>query len=457
MSLPPPIRVTAPLLALVFGLVTTWFDYRLNLDLDLNRLLAELRDSADANGKRLAQLGSELLASEKTDALQSDIEAMSSLPHLEAAAITDPTGKIIVSSDPTMRGLNVYKTSLAGTAGHMEKTSPAIWDSEDTGTVDCVRDFRIDSANIGWVLLRFDRTAAIAAAKADALIQLRWMACAMALLSFALWAVLHFGFAARLGRLADAVRALGEGKSDAPAPPTGTDEVGRLGGAFTTMAAQLRERDERQVQLEREVLETSERERRRIGQDLHDNLGQRLTAASMATNALVTSLEAADPALAARGSEIGRQLRETIAEARALSHGLAPVALADDGLLVALRSLAETTSHGGAVRCVVECLHPVSALNAETAGHLYRMAQEAVTNAVKHANPSEIRIGLERRDGTLLLEIDDDGDGFDEFTATSGIGLRVMRHRAQLIGGTLEVGSAPAGGARISCRVKLPT
>ena len=98
------------------------------------------------------------------------------------------------------------------------------------------------------------------------------------------------------------------------------------------------------MRLEREVLEISEGERRRIGQDLHDGLGQQLTAASMTTNALVCVLKTEAPALAERGDDIGRQIRKAIAETRSLSHGLAPVALVDDGLMSALGLLAEGTS-----------------------------------------------------------------------------------------------------------------
>ena len=178
------------------------------------------------------------------------------------------------------------------------------------------------------------------------------------------------------------------------------------------MAAKLRAREVEQVRLEREVLEISECERRRIGHDLHDSLGQQLTAASMTTNAFIGVLKTEAPALAERAKDIGQQLRDAIAEVRSLSHGLAPVALVDDGLMVALASLAEDTSRGGVVRCVFDCVAPVSVAKAELADHLYRIVQEAVNNALKHAAPSEIRIGLERKNGALLIEVDDDGVGF---------------------------------------------
>ncbi len=101
--------------------------------------------------------------------------------------------------------------------------------------------------------------------------------------------------------------------------------------------------------------------------------------------------------------------------------------------------------------------NPVCVADPEMAGHLYRIAQEALNNALKHAAPSEIRIGLEHRDGALLLEVEDDGSGLEEKASPNdGIGLRVMRYRARLIDGLLEIGAAPAGGTRISCRVRMP-
>jgi signal transduction histidine kinase len=110
------------------------------------------------------------------------------------------------------------------------------------------------------------------------------------------------------------------------------------------------------------------------------------------------------------------------------------------------------------VRCVSECAEPIHVAEAEVADHLYRIAQEAVNNALKHAAPSEIRIGLERQNGALVLEVDDDGEGLNESAPlATGIGLRVMRYRARLIGGDLEIGSPPAGGTRVCCRVKLDT
>lgn len=458
MRLPPPIRITAPLVALIFGLVATWFDYRLNLDLDLARHLNEMRERAESSGSRLARDIGPLLAAADRNALQAVVEAIPDVPQIQIVGVVDEEGRIMADSTGALRGQRAANTPLAPAAALINPTAqPAVEQREKAQRVISAHPFRIGEQKTGWALQVFDRAEAVAAAQADAHTQLGWMASAMTLLGFALWAVLHFAFATRLGRLANGVIAFGEGKAKAPPRLAGGDEVAKLSGAISTMAARLRQREAEQVRLEREVLEISESERRRIGYDLHDGLGQRLTAASMTTNAFIGVLKEDAPKLTERGEDIGRQLREAIAEVRSLSHGLAPVALADDGLMSALTSLAEDTSRGGAVRCIFDCADPVRVANAETADHLYRIAQEAINNALKHAAPSEIRIGLECKDGVLVIEVDDDGEGFDETaTAADGIGLRVMGYRARLIEGDLRIDSPPAGGTRISCRVKLP-
>jgi signal transduction histidine kinase len=207
--------------------------------------------------------------------------------------------------------------------------------------------------------------------------------------------------------------------------------------------------------MERELMEIAERERHRIGEDLHDSLGQKLTAASLTANALV--LEAAAPELTSLAERLGLQLREAIAETRALSHGLAPVSSENDGLMLALRALADSTAHTAAVRCVFDCPAPVPLGVPAVAVQLYRIAQEAVTNSIKHATAGEIRIGLERSGDTVTMEVEDDGVGISEGKPPGkGIGLRAMRHRAQIIGGVLEIGPSPAGGTRVSCRTQLP-
>ena len=272
-----------------------------------------------------------------------------------------------------------------------------------------------------------------------------------------MWALLHFGIAARLARLTAGVRAFGEGKQP-PAALGGGDEVGELSEAFSVMAAKLKTRETEQQKLEGEILEASERERQRIGHELHDGIGQGLTAALLATNGLSTELQVRRAFACEAGGRTGGSTDPDHCGGPLLRRrGLAPVPLWDTGLADALEALAETTSRTSEVRCVFDCTASVVVKNKEAAGHLYRIAQEAVNNALKHASPHEIRIGLERRDGELLLEIDDDGEGLPDTAAPGeGMGLRAMRHRAQVLGGIFEFGAAPAGGLRVSVQIPWP-
>jgi signal transduction histidine kinase len=453
---PPPVRITAPLVALVFGLAATFLHYRLNVALGLRRHLDEVRARQQSSGVRLATASEQLLASGELNLLQAEVEAMPDLPQEEFVAVVGADGRIIADSPAAYRGRAIQDTPFARASVLFKSDRPAqSQHAEDASAVLSAFPIRLPESETGWAVLLFDRAEAISAVQADARTQLVWMSAAMALLSFVLWAVLHFGFAERLARLARSVEAFGRGELAAPELVHGGDEVAALSTACTGMAAHLREREAEQLRLEREVLDISENERRRIGHEVHDSLGQKLTAAALATNALSGVLQSQIPALAKRAQEIGQQLRDAIAEARTLSHGLAPVELIDDGLMAALARLAEHTSRSSRARCIFDCESPVRIADAQIAGELYRIAQEAVANALKHAAASEIRIGLERRDGCVLLEVEDDGDGFDETAPhTGGIGLRVMRYRARLIDAALKIGAAPAGGTRVHASVK---
>jgi signal transduction histidine kinase len=204
--------------------------------------------------------------------------------------------------------------------------------------------------------------------------------------------------------------------------------------------------------LERELVAISERERHSIGADLHDNLGQQLTALELMCT-LAKTEAAPHPALTRRLDQMARMLREAITQVRFLARGLVPVGPGPDSLQVGLTELAERTSALGRPRCRLECPEPVTVADPFLAGHLYRIAQEAVNNAVKHARATEIVIRLARREGALRLAVEDDGAGLlrGKGAPAEGIGLSVMRHRANAIGATLAVDSRRGGGVSVCC------
>lgn len=208
---------------------------------------------------------------------------------------------------------------------------------------------------------------------------------------------------------------------------------------------------EEHTRLEREVLAVGERERHAIGADLHDGLGQQLTAIELMTAGLKADA-AGYPALTRGLDAVGKMLREAIAQTRFLSRGLVPLGQDPDALQIGLAELAHRMNGLGSFSCRFECPRPIVVADTVVAGHLYRIAQEAVNNAAKHAGATQITIRLEDQDATLLLEISDNGHGLGK--AHNGVGRGVMQHRAKTIGGDLQIDSGK--GVKVSCRVRLP-
>jgi signal transduction histidine kinase len=157
-----------------------------------------------------------------------------------------------------------------------------------------------------------------------------------------------------------------------------------------------------------------------------------------------------------QAQQIGGLLREAITFTRSLSHGLSPVRMRIDGLEAALKGLALQTDQAGRVRCRFDCPVEVRVLDDHVAGHLYRIAQEALNNALKHGQPKEVVIRLARDKGSLRLQVKDDGAGLPQKRNPSqGMGLQVMQYRAHAIGAALSVESAPGKGVTVTCI--LPT
>lgn len=204
--------------------------------------------------------------------------------------------------------------------------------------------------------------------------------------------------------------------------------------------------------LEDEVLRVSEHEHLRIGQELHDGLGQQLTAMEYMCQTMRGQLVQARPDLAARADGLCRQLREATAQARALARGLTGFMLDEDGLPAGLADLARRAAASGHVRVRYEGPQQLKIADVKTAMHLYRIAQEAVANAAHHSGAREIVIGLAETAEGIRLTIVDNGRGLPEARAPeAGIGLRIMRHRAEAIGADLRVCSEPGAGVTVEC------
>ena len=204
--------------------------------------------------------------------------------------------------------------------------------------------------------------------------------------------------------------------------------------------------------LEKELLEIAEAEQRRIGHDLHDSLGQHLTATALAGKVLAKKLankSTVEPAMADR---VVAMVEEAIELTRNLARTLHPIELGADGLVGALQNLAANLSKAFNVSCRLQHSGAV-VLNDPRAGiHLYRIAQEAASNAIRHGCARNLVISLDATSKSIMLAVTDDGTGLPADARTKkGMGLRIMDYRAGMIGATFEIQNLPSGGARAVC------
>lgn len=205
-------------------------------------------------------------------------------------------------------------------------------------------------------------------------------------------------------------------------------------------------------QLERELLDISSKERRRIGHDLHDGMGQQLTGISFLATALQQQLSNLQPDAAETAARIAESADSALKLMRSILQGLCLVTAEPQGLMSALSVLASNTTDLCRLDCRFSCSKPVMLQDYSTASHLFYIAHEAVCNAVKHSNCSRIRISLEQQRTSLRLNIRDNGCGFIlQPGEQSGMGQRTMRYRASIIGATLEIRGIQGKGTTITC------
>lgn len=209
----------------------------------------------------------------------------------------------------------------------------------------------------------------------------------------------------------------------------------------------------------REMGNISHREQQRIAHELHDGLGQELGAVAFQAKLLAASLAEKGGPFSAEAERMTALLNQSIARARALSHLLDPLGVESGGLRQALSLLVDRSGEAFATACTLEAPASLPELGGEVALNLYRIAQEAIHNAVEHGRATHVTVGVECDTECLTLTILDDGCGFDtDSTATAphfGMGLKIMRHRAEGLGAQLQIQSAPGTGCNVICRVPL--
>jgi two-component system sensor kinase FixL len=204
-----------------------------------------------------------------------------------------------------------------------------------------------------------------------------------------------------------------------------------------------------QQQLQREILEVPVSEQRRIGQELHDGLGQQLTGLGMLATSLLNKASKPEHELAAK---LARGLKEAISQVRALSRGLVPVDIEAGGFSSSLEMLVNDIRSSSKITIILNIRERVHILDNSSALHLYRIAQEALNNAIKHAQATRIEVTLGLEGNLGYLSIRDNGRGFEQARQqSSGLGLRIMQQRCTLIDAEIEIHSSPDHGTEVKC------
>ncbi|MDZ4699841.1 MAG: GAF domain-containing protein [Rhodothermales bacterium] len=209
------------------------------------------------------------------------------------------------------------------------------------------------------------------------------------------------------------------------------------------------------VMLERQMVEALEEQQQRIGRDLHDGVGQLLTGVRMLSQNLAEKLAAQEDESAVQARKVSGFAEQASRRVREIYRGLTPTQLFYEGLATALNELAHNTTGLPGITCTFMTDGVVDVWEKDTKMHLYRVAQEAVNNALKHAEASQILIALNARGNEIMLSVEDNGKGFDPSVRTGkSLGLNSMDYRARTIKGALEITSAAGEGTRVRCVIK---
>jgi signal transduction histidine kinase len=226
-----------------------------------------------------------------------------------------------------------------------------------------------------------------------------------------------------------------------------------IGGTLRIARLKASERLEANMRLEQQILEIGDEERRRIGHDLHDGLGQHLTGISLLSETMSQQLQMGVSPDSTNVETITRLVSQAVRITRDLAKSLSPVTLETDGLLAAIEELAETASDLFGIECNCEIDEKAPSLNRSQSLHVFRIVQEAVNNSVRHGKARHVLIKLTSDEKSLIVSITDDGSGLSQkTTANPGLGLRIMQYRARMLDASLAIKRAnDAGGTVVTC------
>lgn len=207
--------------------------------------------------------------------------------------------------------------------------------------------------------------------------------------------------------------------------------------------------------LENEILNIAEDERRRIGQELHDGLGQMLSAIGLISRNLARKLKANELPGAEEVEEISKMIKEADEQARNMAHGLTYIILENNGLKIAVKQLCEHLQRYTEVSCEFNCTENIEITGRNASLHLYRIVQEALSNAIEHGQATTVLVNLSKKNNYLELSVKDNGVGLtgEEKQFDKGMGIKTMRYRVHIMGGMLSIDTIPGGWTQVFCRI----
>jgi two-component system NarL family sensor kinase len=261
-----------------------------------------------------------------------------------------------------------------------------------------------------------------------------------------------------INQLKEAALKVGKGQYDIDIPVRSNDEIGSLTRAFNSMSLQIKEKT-RELQSERtgrlrSVIDAEEKERQRLSREIHDGIGQSLIAHKLRLESL---LYMNDPEIKDQIRVLKDQFNVTIDEIRRISNNLMPSVLEVFGITVALKNLCEETEEHGSLEILFQTTGELEEINTKTKTYLYRIAQEALNNILKHSGAKEVTFTLSRSKDIITFILRDDGKGFDVEDAAyeKGNGLHNMRERVALMQGTINILSSPGEGTTLIINVPV--
>lgn len=445
MRFPSSIQSRVTLLVLAFGLTLLVINTVRNDAWLRERQWKRVIDGAESEGSMLAGTMQHFIRNDLARAAELQMSYASTADDLRSGIVLDHEDRIVQATRLDWVGMSLTISPMANERVLIDEVrrsmDSTVLRREDQLSVLALFPFftRFESASRGMIVLQYDLTRALERARLDALHESASQACVMIALCLLLWLVMDEAVTQRVRAIVTYAKKVAAGRSQ-EGEVQARDDLDLIAGEFGRTVDELRA-------VEMRLLEAAERERRRIGADLHDDVCQRLVAAQLKSGVLASVLQGEKHAQAALADSVSQDLAGSVRLVRSVARGLAPMLVSRGRLAEALSEAASSLENAFSVRC--ECdFNPGDkpfALWVDT--HVFRILQELMTNAAKHAKPTRITATLNVEDGLLVMKVINDGMPL-VVSERTGLGLEMVWQRVRALGGelTLSMGLTGSGG-----------